>query len=238
MYLELFRGIAVKHDQANMVISKIRNYGLQGDEGFWRFVGWRLREHINRLFYKQGLTTKDTREGYPEFPLIAFADELGAYYYALRHNYHPGLVPLVIRARLNIQAKYIYIDGRDFLYPVFGLWDKGRLAKTYGIQGAYHVVSDVLRKAYGDKILKYFKKASQTQDSSYRIAMCDLAVHDLDIVLAHANNKMVIKGRYNITFRASFFVEAPIKPEEIVEVYEPDPYKFSFTPDIDLYTWL
>jgi len=238
MYLELFRGIAVKHDQANMVISKIRNCGLQGDEGFWRFVGWRLREHINKLFYKQGLTTKDTREGYSEFPVIAFADELGAHYYALRHNYRPGRVPLVIRARLNIQAKYIYIDGRDFLYPVFGLWDKGRLAKTRGIKGAYHVVSDVLRKAYGDKILKYFKKASQTQDSSYRIAMCDLAVHDLDIVLAHVSNKMVIKGRYNVTFRASFFVEAPIKPEEIVEVYEPDPYKFSFTPDIDLYTWL
>ena len=85
-----------------MVVSKIRNYGLKGDEGLWKFIGWRLREHIDKLFHKQDLTMKDTREGYPEFPAIAFADELGAYYYALRHNYRPGRIPLVIRAHFNI----------------------------------------------------------------------------------------------------------------------------------------
>ncbi|MEM2570053.1 MAG: hypothetical protein QXT67_08995, partial [Candidatus Bathyarchaeia archaeon] len=204
----------------------------------WKFVGWRLREHIDDLFHKQDLTKRDTREGYPEFPAIAFADELGAYYYALHHNYKPGYVPLVIRARLDIQKKYIYIDGRDFLYTVFGLWDKKDLVKIYGVEKAYYMVSEVLKKVYGSKVLKYFERTLQVQDSDYRIAMCDLAVHDLDIVLAHACNKIVIRGRYNVTFRAAFFVEAPIKPEEIVEIFEPDPCKFDFTPDIDLYTWL
>ena len=47
--------------------------------------------------------------------------------------------------------------------------------------------------------------------------MCDLAAHDLDIALAHANNRVIIRGRHHVTFRSSLFVEAPIKPEEIMK---------------------
>jgi len=238
MILELYRGIAVPRNEDDNVVSRIKNSGIRGDEGFWRFVGWRLRPYIEQLFQKKDLTTKDTREGCPEFPAVAFADELGAYYYALRHNYREGYVPLVIRARIDLREKYVFVDGRDFLYPVFGLWDKRNLAKTYGVKEAYQMVSDVFRKVYGEKVLRYFEKASQSQNANYRVAMCDLAVHDLDVVRAHVNNRIVIRGRYHVTFRASFFAEAPIKPEEIVEVFEPDPYKFDFDPDIDLYTWL
>ena len=236
--MELYRGIAVPRNEAGNVVSRIKNFGLRGDEGFWRFVGCRLRPYIEQLFQKKDLTTRDTREGYPEFPAVAFADELGAYYYALRHNYREGYVPLVIRARIDLREKYVLVVGRDFLYPVFGLWDKKNLASIYGVKGAYQVVSDVLRKIYGENVLRYFEKASQSQNADYRIAMCDLAVHDLDVVRAHANNRIVIRGRYHVTFRASFFVEAPIKPEEIVEVFEPNPYRFDFGPNIDLYTWL
>ncbi len=238
MPLELYRGIAVPRNRVNSVISRIENFGIQGDEGFWRFMGWKLRPYIEQLFQKKDLSTKDTRKGYPELPVVAYADELGAYYYALRHNYREGYVPLVIRARIDLREKYVYIDGRDFLYAVFGLWDKRNLAKTYGVEKAYQIVSDVLRKVYGEKMLRYFEKATQSQRYDYRTAMCDLAVHDLDVVLSHADNRIVIRGRYHVTFRAAFFVETPIKSEEIVEVFEPDPYRFSFEPDIDLYTWL
>ncbi len=99
------------------------------------------------------------------------------------------------------------------------------------------MVSNTLRKVYGAKI-KYFQKTTQSRDIYYRLVMCDLAVHDLNIVLAHANNKIVIKGRYHVTFRASFFVEAPVRLKEIVGVFEPDSYRFDFKPEIDLYTWL
>ena len=111
---------------------------------------------------------------------------------------------------------------------MFQLWDRRNLAKSHSVDGAYQVVSDTLQKIYGAKILKYFQKASKSQDISYRLAMCDLAIHDLDVVLACANNKIVIRGRYHVTFRASFFIEAPVRPEEIVEVFEPDPYRFNF----------
>ena len=79
-------------------------------------------------------------------------------------------------------------------------------------------------------------KKQQKLQTNNRIALCDLAINDLDVVLAHANNTIVIRGRYHVIFRSSFFVEAPIAPDEILEVFQPDPSEFKF--DIDLYTWL
>lgn len=226
-------------DKVAEVLRSTIDLGIGGDEGrLWRFRGWRLRPYIEQLFQKQSLSIKDTREGYEEFPVVAFADELGAYYYALRHNYKEGYVPLVIRARIDINKKYVYVDGRDFLYTVFGMWDKKMLAKIYGNIKAYQIVSGILKQIYGDKVVGYFEKASKTTDSHSRISLCDLAVHDLDVTLAHANNRIVIRGRYYVTFKSSFFVEAPITSDEILEVFRPDPSKFDFKFDIDLYTWL
>jgi len=239
LILELYRGIAISPDKkVTEVIRNMKDFGISGEEGRWRFTGWRLRPYIEQLFQKQSLSTKDTREGYEEFLVVPFADELGAYYYALRHNYKEGYIPLVIRARIDLYKKYVYVDGRDFLYTVFGMWDKRGLVKTYGIVKAYQIVSNTLKAIYGDKVDRYFEKASKTTDSDNRISLCDLAVHDLDVVLAHANNRIVIRGRYNVTFKSSFFVEAPIASDEILEVFRPDPREFDFKFDVNLYTWL
>jgi len=145
--------------------------------------------------------------------LLLLLTRWGHNYYALRHNYEEGYVPLVIRVRIDLNKKYVYVDGRDFLYTVFGMWDKRGLVKTYGIVKAYQIVSNTLKAIYGDKVHRYFEKASKTIDSNNRISLCDLAVHDLDVALAHANNRIVIRGRYNVTFKSSFFVEAPITPD-------------------------
>jgi len=235
--LELYRGIAVPQDKVAEVTRNIRVSGIIGNEGR-KFIGTRLRPYIEQLFNRHNLSIKDTREGYEEFPTVAFADELGAYYYALRHNYRKDYVPLVIRAKIDINKKDVHVDGRDFLYTVFGMWDKRNLVKTYGKDKAYQIVSSTLKTIYGEKILRYFNKAAQTDDYNYRIALCDLAINDLDVVLAHANNKIVIRGRWHVVFKSAFFVETPITPDEILEVFQPDPSKFEFIPDIDLYTWL
>lgn len=236
--LILWRGITVRREEAEHVIEKIKCDGLKGDEGFWRFTGWELRPSIEDLINKPDLSTKDTREGYREFPVIAFADELGAYYYAFIHNYKEGSVPIIIKIKVDISRKYIYVDGRDFLYPVFGLWDKKNLAKKYGVSQAFNKVLSVLKNIYGDKIEVYFRKVVEVNDPNYRIAMCDLAVHDLDVVLGHYRNKIVIRGRYHVTFRSAFFVEAPIQPSEIIDIFIPRENKFEFTPDVVLYEWL
>jgi len=69
----------VSPDKVAEVIRNIRDFGISGEEGrWWRFIGWRLRPYIEQLFQKQSLSTKDTREGYEEFPVVAFADKMGA----------------------------------------------------------------------------------------------------------------------------------------------------------------
>lgn len=236
--LILFRGIAVKQSDLKRIINKIKNVGLVGNEGFWKFTGWELRKEIDNLLKKKDLTVKDTREGFREFPVISFADEMGAHYYALHHNYKEGHVPLVIKIKVDLTSKYVYVDGRDFLYPVFQGWDQRNLARQYGIQAAYMKVIEVIKQIYGEKIEKYFKKASQVKDQSYRIAMCDLATHDLDIVRAYADNELVIEGRYNVIFKSAFFVEAPITPDEIVDIFIPNANTFQFKPRIKIYEWL
>ena len=191
-----------------------------------------------KLFYKQDLTTNDTREGFREFPVIPFADELGAYYYALRHNYKVGRTPLVIKIKLDLQRKYVYVDGRDFLYAVFGLWDGGKLIKKYGVQKAFEVVKSILEKVYGSKIIKYFQEAAKSKNSSYRVAMCDLAVHDIEVVEDHLKNEIVIEGRCGVVFRSAFFVEAPVAPEDIEDIFIPESDKYEFDPEIQIYGWL
>lgn len=73
------RGISVELSKLCEVISKIKENGIAEEEGFWNFQGWYLRNHILRLFQKQNLTIDDTRKGFQEFPVVAFADEIGAY---------------------------------------------------------------------------------------------------------------------------------------------------------------
>lgn len=98
------------------VLTRIKNSGIQGNEGFWNFVGWKNKALHGNYFGE--ILIKGTREGYPEFPAVAFADELCTYYYALRHNYREGYIPLVIRAKIDLGEKYVYVDGRDFLYTL------------------------------------------------------------------------------------------------------------------------
>ncbi|MEM2146727.1 MAG: hypothetical protein QW279_15295, partial [Candidatus Jordarchaeaceae archaeon] len=234
----LYRGISVEFSKLFEVISKIKENGITGEEGFWHFQGWCLRNHISRLFQKHGLTIDDTRKGFHEFPVVAFADEIGAYYYALKHNYREGRAPLIIKAKIDVSTKYAYVDGRDFLYPVFQGWDQRNLAKQYGINGASKIVEKTLRQIYGAKIVKYFQKVTESEEQKYRIAMCDLATHDLDILSQHVNNRIVIEGRYGVIFRSAFFVAAPIKPDEIVEVFVPEQGELEFRPQLKLYEWL
>jgi hypothetical protein len=51
-----------------------------------------------------------------------------------------------------------------------------------------------------------------------RPALCDLAVQDDAVVLAHAGNKTVIGGRYGTRFRSAFCVRTPVATDRIVDV--------------------
>jgi hypothetical protein len=92
------------------------------------------------------------------------------------------------------------VDGRDFLYTVFTLWDR---------RGDSHLglVREALAILFGKAILKYFDQAKGVLDE--RIGHCDLAIHDMDVLRAHYSNSIVIEGRYDTRFNSSFqFLDA------------------------------
>jgi hypothetical protein len=81
------------------------------------------------------------------------------------------------------------VDGRDFLYTIFQLGDP-QLARP------------IIERIFGIAILRYIDRA-WSSDGRERIALCDLAVQDDAVVLAHAGNKTVIGGRYGTRFRSA-----------------------------------
>jgi hypothetical protein len=99
----------------------------------------------------------------------------------------------------------VIIDGRDFLYTLFQLGDPQR-------------ARPIAERVYGQKILQYLDRAWATMDGDQRIAMCDLATQDNDLVRAHAKNKAVISGRYGTRFRTAFMVQTPVPAERINSV--------------------
>jgi hypothetical protein len=96
------------------------------------------------------------------------------------------------------------VDGRDFLYTIFQLGDP-QLARP------------IIERIFGIAILRYIDRA-WSSDGRERIALCDLAVQDDAVVLAHAGNKTVIGGRYGTRFRSAFCVRTPVATDRIVDV--------------------
>jgi len=226
--LILFRGITVPADNAEIVRREILTEGIRGDEGSWNIEIVDLKDRLQILYDKADLTTNDTRpsrtvqdgrgwhiETIDGFRIIcACGDESGASYYALDHNRHPQKDEISFIIKFVVPLSDVYIDGKDFLYTCFQFWDR----KGTGIFASQ---SETLSKLFGKTILKYFEKAASTDDQKYRVAMCDLACQDDQIISDHAKNKIIIKGRYNTTFCSAFFVKSPIAAARILSVEIP-----------------
>jgi len=143
--------------------------------------------------------------------IFACGDELSASYYACIHN--SGNFPFVIKFQTILDN--IYIDGRDFLYTVFQLWD---MNSPHNFVKLRHVLSNL----YGESILQYFDHCKTEKDHNKRITYCNYACHDNEVKLAHLNNQTMIKGRFGTHFKSTFLVKAPINKEDILDVYTPN----------------
>jgi hypothetical protein len=133
-----------------------------------------------------------------------------AAFYAQRER--RGL-PLVIS--FEVPLADVVIDGKDFLYTVFQLWDR---------EGKSHLarVRMSLASLFGTAILPWFDRASREKDTISRIGLCDLATHDLAVIEAHHGNEIGILGRYGTRFRSAFAVPATIDPAAVLAVDEVD----------------
>jgi hypothetical protein len=133
--------------------------------------------------------------------VCACGDEQGALYYACRHNKSPeNDTPILIVFEAGTSEAIV--DGRDFLYKVFELGDPKRSRP-------------IVEKVFGEAILKYFDRA-WSGNPNERVPLCDLAVQDNAVVLAHASNRTVLAGRYGTCFRSAFGVRTPVAADRIV----------------------
>lgn len=165
---------------------------------------------LKALFAKPDLTLADTRgDNIPSYSAIcACGEEDGAANYAWHHNRSgDDDTPVLIEFRATFQDTAI--DGRDFLYTAFQF-------------GRPELAKDVLSRLFGPQVIRYAKRAWSKKDSEYKIAMCDLAIFDPEIIAAHHANRSVIAGRYGTLFRSAFTVRMPIEPAAIARVWTPE----------------
>lgn len=211
--LHLYRGITVPRENAEEVKQNMSRNGIRGDEGKqWRFQTVDLKDRLEMLFNKPDLSTKDTRPLGGWFSTVcACGDKIGATHYATCHNRHRGADEVSFVITFWSPISDVYVDGRDFLYSCFQGWDS-RTVNDLKMQNKWLV------ELFGKRVQKYFKKATLSKDQDYRIAMCDLACHDWGVVLDHAQNKVIIGGRYGTLFCSAFFVRTPIAPSQIIAV--------------------
>lgn len=225
--LTLYRGLAVSLAEADAVKHRILTTGIQGDEGRWRLSHSELRPRLATLRDKTDLRLEDTRASHrtpqgqtdPVNALEGFAvvcacgDKLGACYYATEHNRSDSqAASLLIEFVADIRD--VWVDGRDFLYnPGFQTCNSDRQR-------------DLLVSLFGKAVDPYVRKAMVSPDVSYRIAMCDLAVQDPDVVRQHYNNRIVMGGRHRTCFCSAFLVRSPVPVQSIISVTDAVPGDF------------
>lgn len=226
--LTLYRGIIVPLNAKDAVSRAISTQGITGGEGFWNFTKVAPSASPRTLLTKPDLTLQDTRVDQKTAVVCCCGDYEGAAFYATR-SIKMGEVGLVIEVQSS--KSEVYIDGRDFLYTAFQLWD--RTTNT-----AFSRQAEWLKRIFGGAVVEYFERTAHTTDQQTRIALCDLACHDADVIEAHRSNRYVLGGRYNTVFRSAFFVTAPIAPKQIRPITIVPSGWTAPTPDIDLRDFL
>jgi len=239
--LKLYRGITVSEMEVDLVIQDIKTNGLyQNDKKQWGGFIWKnIKTEIDTLCNKENLTRDDTSPAsiwietkngghreYTEGELsICFADKMGAEYYATKHNVSKDKkMPLLITIDLDMEN--IAIDGRDFLYTVFGFIDPKDIEKTKR-------QTEKLKTIFGAKVEKYIEKIIEHPKSD-KFAICDLVICDDEIIIDHSKNTEIIGGRYGTVFKSAFFGKTPISPEKIQNVEILKEYIHIMNPTITL----
>lgn len=219
--MKLFRGIAVPKDQLESVISDIQFNGIiDGAKAFWQTRQEKHFRNLNTLHLKPNLSIKDTRPKNEHTNAVcACGDNDGALYQATKHNlYGDNNTPIIIE--IDIDKSLLSIDGKDFLYTAF--------------QGSDPVKArPILEKCFGSAILKYANRAWSSNNQSFRIAQCDLAIQDIEVIEAHHASKTVIAGRAKTIFRNAFTIKLSILPASILSVCSPN--MLSPIPHPDIY---
>ena len=205
----LYRGINCSRASSKNTI--LLN-GIIGTEGkMWELYFKNIIKPLSKININDYSNANELLTETNSRAICACGDELSASYYSCIHN--SGNFPLTVKFHTTLDN--IYIDGRDFLYTVFQLWD---MKSSNDFAKIRRILSDL----FGVRILQYFDYCKTENDHQKRIIYCNYACHDNDVKLSHLKNGIMIKGRNNTHFKSAFLVKAPIPKEDIIDVYTPD----------------
>jgi len=210
----LFRGLAVGFDDLDRVADSIRQNGLQPvEERRWRndMPAPQLVRQRQKELQESPARIRDVLRSLPSAPLVyACGDEFGACNYALSHN-RSNEHPASLLVEFEVPVDALCVDGKDFLYTAFQLWDRS---------GANHrdKVRGLLVTLFGQGVLKYFDWATTLKETIERVGVCDLACHDLNVITSHLNNSTLIRGRCRTEFCSSFQLQLPVPASAICRI--------------------
>jgi hypothetical protein len=220
--MRLYRGIAVQEAAAISVVETIKRDGLVVEGRFWSGLAVPdLKPQLENLFRLPDLSLEITRpKDVPVRPRIcACADRRGALYYACCHN-RKGDHTASILIEFDADLDDVIVDSRDFLCTMMQL---GNPAAS----------REALDRVFGAAVLRYADRAWSTSNQKARIACCDLAAQDPEVIRAHYANDLVIGGRSFTRFSSAFMVAAPISSSQIVSVEQVDCHAYEL-PGIDI----
>lgn len=210
----LFRGLAVSRPDVERTCLDLKTHGLRKTEGMhWSSTmasPSAIRARATNLKSSPS-TIRDLISELPQEHLICgCGDEFSATRYAVSYS-RSGANLQGLLVAYSMPLSDLAIDGKDFLYTVFQLWDR---AQTHHRE----TVREILGMIYGEAILPYFDTAAEMKDTIERVGLCDLACVDLEVVRQHHRNQLLVHGRYHTRFFSAFQMQAPVPPQQIISV--------------------
>jgi hypothetical protein len=214
----LYRGIALDPQMVDADCAAIRQTGELAARSCWKNT-MASPTHVRSCTAKLAQTPSKVRDWIGRLPQTRLTYACGDYEGAARYALRERGIPVVLIFKIALEE--VIIDGKDFLYTVFQLWDQ---------KGTGHRdrVRENLSSLFGPAMVGWFDRACRETDTMARIGLCDLAVHDLAAIEQHYANTIDMAGRHDRVFRSSFALPANVDPTAILDIEEieeppPDP---------------
>jgi hypothetical protein len=216
MKLRFFRGIAVQSSLLPTVEREISERGLLSGSGRWLMDFpdiAAIRTHQSTLLQDLDVDPRERFAG-SAVGICATGCRAGATYYALKHNSAPGHEPLLIEFEAPVSD--VYVDGRDFLYTAFQLWDSHS-------EESVHEQHRAIARVFGRRCAELFLLVTKETDQRKRINLATLAVTDENVVREHYKNTIPLGGRSKTEFSSAFIVRGPVPGSNVLSVSTPSP---------------
>ncbi|AOG03461.1 hypothetical protein [Bosea sp. RAC05] len=203
----LFRGLALPKEDVDRAVETLLQRGHQPQLAKREVYQKRLSNRAE-IMQLPRITLKDiqgsNREWIPS--VCACGDEAGASHYAWKRS-DPSLTPIMMEVEVPLHR--LVVDGNDFLFRIFS-------------RGIPELAGPYVERMFGPAAMSYARRAwSRPRGDEERMALCELAILDPEVVAHHHANSITIKGGTQTVFASAFTIRLPLEANEIVRVWQP-----------------